>query len=184
MKTDTRKFIALADTLAKLFVSEYNTPEIRVTIAVLGKDKDGRAFPNNWSRDYSESKRSTGGCFARIFASDSCDKTRVHHYFGCYGPDVRYGEVRDYEHATRAIKRINAGMDKIREARGCTDDAADTMGRWLESAGVTEVWIRPNGTRDSGWLSDGQWETPSVGRFVDKVRQNYAQQPALEAVAA
>lgn len=170
---DPREEIALVDRLEPLrphSTYEMNGPEIRVTIARL---EPGKGTPRNFRLDSDTPKTSAGGCYARIFASASSYHTGTQgNLFGSYGPDVSYGDLRDYQHGQRALQRIEKRVEAIYRTRGGAADAADSMGRWLEATGIRRVFLRPDKGRHTSWLSEGEWLQLTVGEFVNRVRAN------------
>ncbi len=144
-------------------------PDIKVTIAVLSE----KNTPQNWSIGYETPKSSNGGCRARIFASDGDYHEKYQaNLFGWYGSEISYGDLRQYEHGARAVKRIDARMEEMYRVRGGVSDAAESMGRFLEACDISEVWMRPENYRGDSWLSKGEWLTITVGEFVNRVRAN------------
>lgn len=173
MKTKNKNGeIALVNTINKLHPASHWTtcgPEISVTIAVLS-EKD---TPQNWSMNYDTAKSSVGGCRARIFASDGNYHEKYQaNLFGWYGPEIGYGDLREYEHGARAVKNIGKRLEEIYRDRGAEVDAADSMGRFLEACNIDQVWMRPNHDSNRSWLSEGDWRQLSVGEFVNLVRSN------------
>jgi len=169
-KPKSNGLVALADAMPELRYRENALTQIKVTIARL-KAEPNYSHPVNWRLDYEESKSSTGGCFARIFAAQRYGTNEHYSLFSHYGPEISYGDDhRDYEHGARAIKSITDRMDAMYATRGPAVDTADSMGRWLEASGITKVWHRPEEYRDSGWLSEGEWQQASIGSFVSMVR--------------
>ena len=137
--------------------------EIRVTIAVL---EEGKPHPRNWSLSSCDNPRkSFGGCFARIYASKDFGSI-----FSLYGPEITYGDLRDYHHGAAALKAIGARLEKLRLTRGPAVDPADDMGRWLEACGVKQVWFRPDHSKHESWLHKGDWSARNLGDFVYLVR--------------
>lgn len=111
----------------------------------------------------------TGGCFARVFRSDSLGDVR--NYFGHYGPEIFMGDLNSYAHGFRAMKMIEKNLEKMYQTRSSAKDCAEEMGRWLEAAGVTEVYIRPEDSKNEQWLHKGDWRILDIGRFIYEVRQ-------------
>lgn len=178
MKTaKTQTLIAMVDTLQPLRPSDFNAPEIRVTIARLNPEDNK---PRNWSLDYQEPKNSTGGCFGRAF----CSSYKPEVYFSWFGPEITYGDLNQYNHASRALKTIGARLDKISATRGASADAAECFGRWLEACGIEKVFVREPDCRAT-WLNEIDWQQWSIGRFVHEVRALYPKTEATaEAVAS
>ena len=147
----------------KLPVSEWNTADISVHVSPL-RTENGKTFPINWSHSYDEPKSSNGGLFARVFRSHYDGKG----LFGSYGPSLSYAALPQYEHAARALARVEKKTDAMRDLRGPAADAADELGRWLEAAGVSEVWVSRDRITNS--LADADWQILSPGQLVCAVR--------------
>ena len=159
--------VAICHDIPKLEpVPEYSTGnEIKVTIGVL---EDGVSHPRNFSTSSSTPKNSAGECSARIFTTHDGKQT----CFWSYGPQISYGDLNDYAHGVRALKRIAKNLHKIYNVRGNCLDAADEMGRWLEACKVKKVFIRPDGESRKSWMNEGRWDELSIGAFVQRVRAN------------
>lgn len=173
---DNRTLVAMVSDWRELLVREWDSPDIMVTVAVL---KDGKATPSNWSLDYDEAKTSTGGCYARVFASGSGNGVLFSHY----GPDVRYGDLRDYAHAMRALKLVVGRMEKMHAVRGSASDEASNFGRWLEATGVDKVYVTLEKSHSS-WLNEQNWTVWTIGRFVNELRAKFPKVEAVEQATA
>lgn len=179
MKTTKKKLIAfIAKPLELLVHREWSGPEIRCDIGTHDVDAGDRS-PRNWRLDYDEPKTSTGGCFARIFASQAYANSPSVGIFSQKGPEISYGDLRDYEHAARALKRIDSRMESIRSVRGPTLDAADSIGRWLEACGVSEVWIAAGPMGNS--LSGCDWHVLAIGAAVYRIREVMPERASAQA---
>jgi hypothetical protein len=167
MSTNKAIEVAICHGLLKLTpVPEYSTgQEIKVTIGVL---EDGVSHPRNFSTTMSTPKASAGDCSARIFTTHD----GKHNLFGSYGPQITCGDLNDYVHGVRALKRIAKNLTKIWKVRGPALDAADEMGRWLEACKVKKVFIRPDGESRRSWMNEGKWDELNIGTFVQRVRAN------------
>ena len=167
MSTKKAIEVAICHDMPKLTpVPEYSTgQEIKVTIGVL---EDGVSHPRNFSTTMSTPKASAGNCSSRIFTTHDGHAN----LFGSYGPEIRYGDMNDYAHGLRALKRIAKNLTKIWKVRGPALDAADEMGRWLESCKVKKVFIRPAGESRRSWMNEGKWDELNIGTFVQRVRAN------------
>lgn len=143
-----------------------------VRIARLASPEEtGNPGPRNWSRSYDEPKNSTGGCSGRIFAT-KWETEPARAIFGYYGPEyVTGGSLADYVHGVRALTRIERELARIQGSRGPARDAAEEMGRFLEAAGVSEVWFDERKI-SSGWLTDGDWQAIPVGELIRRVREH------------
>jgi hypothetical protein len=165
--------IALVNTQDKLIKPSENynrkEPEISVSIARLEIHENGSKTPLNYSHKYDESESVSGGQFARIFASYSTYENKTKGLFGYYGPSISWGGRHDYERAAKGLSKVEKRLEKIYQDRGNAIDPADEMGRWLEAAGIEEVWSRP--THENGeWLNKGEWKQESIGHFINRVR--------------
>ena len=147
----------------RLPVSDYNITDIAVYVSPL-RTENGKTFPINWGHSYDEPKSSNGGLWSRVFRS-SYDGKGV---FGAYGPALSYAGRSQYEHAARALARVEKKTEEMRGLRGPAADAADEMGRWLEAAGVSEVWVSRHRVTSS--LADADWQILSPGQLVCAVR--------------
>ena len=165
----TKKLIALVDTFDMLCAHDMHQ-EISIHIAHLGAD----GKPRNYRLDSCDPTATTGGCHARMWADRNFEgQGKV--YFGAYGPEISHGDLADYAHGVRACKLVSARLARISAARGYTDDAAESFGRWLEACGITAVYVRPADHRGSSWLSEGQWQIWTIGKFVNEARAKYPQ---------
>ena len=167
--------------------SNYNltSPEIMVQIATLrvrpAKDGvEGVEDIMGFSVSYDTPKTSVGGCFSRIFPSSHGDGVDAN-LFNHYGPNISYGDVRQYEHAARAMGSITMRMKVMSDKRGYADNAADRMSRWLEATRVKEVYLM-RAPYDEMGKYHGDNEILTVGEFVNRVRQNLYVAPAAVAV--
>ena len=107
-----------------------------------------------------------------IWANDSSFNEGIKaNYFGAYGPDISLGDLPKYQHGARALERIAKRTTKLFATRGHPVDAADECGRWLEACDVDKVFIRPENSRDKGWLNEGDWEILTVGDFINRLRK-------------
>ena len=162
-------FVALVDRFDQLEARDYQNPNIKITIAVLGE----KGAPRNWSRGPvgAEPANSTGGMFCRLWAYKSSTEN-VSVMFSCYGPEITFGDQSDYEHAARACKLVNARLHKTYQTRGNPLDEADHLGRWLEACGVSTVFIRPADDHHT-WLNEGEWEQWTIGRTIQEARAKF-----------
>ena len=154
-----------------------NNTDIEFIIATLSP----KGTPQNFSfdRQMDFPKTCTGGCHARIWASETSGQ--VYHYFSHYGPDVTYGDsLADYEYALRAYKTVRRYSDAIYKIRGSTNDAATLAGQWLEACGIEKVWTRPDSSKHVSWLNEGDWEQWDIGRTVNEIRARYYKLPELQ----
>jgi hypothetical protein len=178
MKTAKRKLIGLVGCFGKLepCTTFGQTKEISVSIAIL----DDKGRPNNWRRDR-EFPSETGGQRARIFACDSgFSRDLDGNLFSNYGPDISYCDSSDeYLDAGKMLAKVAKRISDMYAVRGNAVDAAESMGRWLEACGVTEVYMRPGNDRET-WLTEGEWKILTIGYFVQKVRENLFRYPARE----
>ena len=165
--------------LEQLKPAAYNRNEIRVDIGTLD-EKDGK--PRNFLADSDTPRNSTGGCFARIFASEYGEGTGAN-LFNHYGPACTWAHLEEYEHAVRALKRIQAAHKEFYATRGNAVDAAEEMGRFLEACGVKRVFMRPDDETNTGWMNKGEWLDLSVGDFVSRVRRNLYVAPMKQELA-
>lgn len=177
-----RKFIALCEHLPQLTAhTDYraNAPTITVTIAVTESEND-HVTPRNWSGPhYDEPKNSVGGCYCWLYGTTTADKhvpgLRVPTViFSYYGPDVKYGTTRHYQHGMRALRRVQKGMDARYREFGPAADAGASLDRWLTACGLRGkcVYVRPEGhPRDAsgGWLNKGEWDVLTITEFVARV---------------
>jgi len=147
----------------KLPVSDYNVADIAAYVSPL-RTENSKTFPINWSHSYDEPKNSNGGLWSRVFRSNYDGKG----LFGAYGPALSYAKLAEYEHAARALARVEKRIDAMRDLRGPAADAADELGRWLEAAGVSEVWVSRERITNS--LADADWQILSPGQLVCAVR--------------
>ena len=178
MKPPKQVEVAMCTKVEKLVPGEWSSNEISVHIGKLD-ETDGK--PRNFRHDYETPKTSTGGCFARIFASSSGCGANAN-LFGSYGPETNFGQIAEYEHGARALKLIAKRMQSIYEVRGNALDAADEMGRWLECCGVEQVYTRDAGV-DNEWHHKGEWKVLTIGQFVRLVRVNlHVKHAEVEAV--
>lgn len=169
----TQKQFAMCAKLEKLFSASFNSNEIRVDIC--GIDEKTQT-PRNFRLDYETPKTSNGGCFAKIFASDSGDGLNCN-LFSWYGPELAYPDQNDYRHGLRAMERISKRMDGIYATRGNATDAAQAMGQFLEASDVEFVYVRPDGSKAESWLNRGEWEKLTIGSFIERVRRNLKVNP-------
>lgn len=144
-------------------------PEISVAIGRLEANSDGAKTPRNYSRQYDEPDNTSGGQFARIFASHSTYENKTKGLFGYYGPSIAYGNRRDYERAGKGLAKVEKNLEKAYQERGNASDPAEEMGRWIEACGIKEVWSRPDG-KDNEWLNKGEWRQETIGQFVNRIR--------------
>lgn len=167
--------IALAQHWNPLRPHQFNSNncDIEIYIATLSDKGTPRNFSFSDSMDYP--KTCTGGCFCRIWASESDGK--IYHYFNSYGPEINHGGLADYEYAVRALKVVNKRSEAIYRQRGVTDDVATLAGQWLEACGVTQVYVRPDSSRHVSWLNEGEWNVWDLGRTVNEIRQKYYKLP-------
>ncbi len=149
--------------LEMLRASDYNSNDIRVTIGRMGKD----GAPRNWSLNYDEAKTSTGGCYARVFASGNRDGSVWKVLFGSYGPEATFADMGDFEHGLRALKLIQKRLEAMRDVRGPIFNALEHVQRWLEATGVSVVLVRPDKSQEE-WLNRGEWLSLPIGRFVQE----------------
>lgn len=186
MKSPSQKFVAMIGNPLpeRLTYREIDCPEIRATIVPLVVSDQsktlGKTHPINFSLSYDTPKNCNGGLYAQVFARSYGDETKDNGgIFSHYGPDIHYGDARQYAHGARALARVEKRLEEMQTVRGYTQDAAELFGRWLEACGVSEVWApRSNG---SGWLSDTDWQVLTVGEFVTVVRASLARK-TLQAV--
>jgi hypothetical protein len=144
-------------------------PEISVSIGRLEANSAGAKTPRNYSHQYDEPDNTSGGQFARIFASFSSYDNKTSSIFAYYGPSIAYGAEKDYERAAKGLSKVAKKLDKIYELRGSTIDTADALGRWLEATGIESVWSRPDG-QDNEWLNKGEWRQETIGSFINRIR--------------
>lgn len=148
---------------------EYNyavkEPEIKVRIMRL--DADGT--PRNFSHQYNEVINSAGGCFGHIWSAKR--EQGAEGVFSWVGPDVMHGSENDYRVALAGVERVGKKMEKMRDERGAPSNACDSLGRWLEACGVKKVMYRPEGSKNEGWLTRGEWTTVSAGTFIEMARR-------------
>ncbi len=169
------KYIALVNSLPQLVARrEWRSgdPVIEIAIGVL-KEEDGKTAPRNWHLDYNESPKSRGGCEARLYGAVSSDKPDA--LFGYHGPAISYGNLRNYQHAVKALKLIEKGLEYERQIAPHVRavDAVEALRRWLYACnlkGENAVWMRPEGYSGSGLLTAGPWLQYSIEEFVDVVR--------------
>ena len=145
-----------------------SSPDIEIYISRL--HEDGK--PRNWSLDYEEPKNSTGGCFCRMWAHFNCDKQESV-LFSNYGPCLSHGTEKDYKHGLNAARVVGKRLEDMYRIRGCVKDAGEECGRWLEATGIKSVYMRPEGVRDSGWLSEGEWQVKDIGQFLYDLRNKF-----------
>lgn len=159
-------FIAIVDSMVDLRVSDYNTPEIRVTIGVLDP-KDGK--PRNWGQSsHTEAGVfDAGGCFATLYAGT------YGLYFSHYGPACSHADLQHYEHGIRALKTISKRLGEMWKTRGSAPDAAVELGQWLEACGVSRVFMRPEGERRDQWLTDGTWKELTIASLIAETRRHF-----------
>jgi len=139
--------------------------DIELIIARL--DADGT--PRNYGHQFEERGDVAGGHQMRLWVFQSCDGPDT--VASSRGPVISYGgETDDYVRAAAGMKRVDKAIEKMRTVRGPSADAADALGRWLEACGVDTVFIRPEGSRNEGWLNKGDWDRVSCGSFVSRVR--------------
>lgn len=82
--------------------------------------------------------------------------------------NARNGEPDNAKSPTLADLRDGAiAMKSLRSSRS----GAESVGRWLESIGVTRVYLRPDKDRRDDWLSEGKWQKLSVGDFVSMLER-------------
>jgi hypothetical protein len=164
---------------AKIAFGEH--PEIQVHIGMLDpKDCKPRNFSlSSLPFDADLNKAFAGNCHARIWASDNGN------IFSDYGPDIHWGDLREYEYALKAVKRIAKNWEAIKAVRAYSRNEAESMGRWLECCGVFRVFLRPEG-EEREWMSEGAWHDLSIGDFISRCdRALYVKtEPAAEPVAA
>jgi hypothetical protein len=172
-----RKFIALCENLPQLTaVNDYaysNVATITVTIATL-EEENGMTSPRNWLRHSDDPKNSVGGCYCRMFGSTLAGAPVVH--FSHFGPDIRFGAERDYQHALRALRRVQKGMDARYREFGPAEDAGASLDRWLCACGLKGkcVWTRPERNLEpTGWLNRGEWEQLTITEFVARVVEKF-----------
>lgn len=152
-----------------------NSVDITLTIGTLEKEHE---WPRNWLRRHDDTN-TPGGCSCRVWVSEFQTKPLT----SWYGPNINYGGIEDYAHALAAMKRIATRLNRMNDARGCTDDAAEFLGRFAEAAGITKIFTRPEG-REREWHNEGAWETIIIGAMIRRVRTCYPQVDAKPAEAS
>jgi hypothetical protein len=125
--------------------------------------------PRNYSHQYEEREDTAGGCKARLWGHQwGDDKPRT--LLATHGPDITSGDLDDYERAVKGMRKMAKALAAMETQRGGSIDASESLGRWLEACGVTQVYSRPDGERNHGWLNKGEWRVESTGQFLYRVR--------------
>ena len=145
----------------------FNKPEPEIRVRIMRLEADGA--PRNFSRNYCEVENSAGGVCAWVWAFKTEEKTDA--IFSWAGPDVHRGNVSDYRVALAGMEKVERKMEKMRDERGAPSNACDSLGRWLEACGVKKVMYRPEGSKNEGWLTRGEWVTVSAGTFIEMARR-------------
>lgn len=174
MKLIAPKLIAIVDSLAlKPATPDIYTDgkDIVLRIGKLESDRETtRETPRNYSHQYEEREDTAGGQSARIWSTRWKSDPLTASF--CYrGPDIHGGELREYRRALKGMEKVDRRLESMRETRGPSVDAVDSLGRWLEACGVSEVWFRPPGEERAEWLNRGEWKSETTGSFVYRVRQ-------------
>lgn len=143
--------------------TEHSKEDIILSVMTLPDPPDIRPGPRNSRWIWDGQKFQPGGCSLRIW-SGSYGVSLV-----CNGPSVSSDDAREYLSAARALETISKRTEAMERTRGSATDAAETVARWLEACGITEVWFRP-GFRAVGWHSEGTWERELPGLTVSRIR--------------
>lgn len=140
---------------------DHSREDIQLSIMSLPAEPDGRPGPRNSRWDWDGPKFQPGGAYCRLWSG----------FYGvsmiCNGPLVHSDDAREYLSAARALETISKRTEAMGRIRGSAPDAAETVARWLEACGVSEVWFRPN-FRSYSW--QGDWERESSGATVSRIR--------------
>lgn len=139
----------------------------RVKIAVEEATSMGQTRPAIWYLSpQGEPAYSCGGCTVRVFSHRSEINGPIYSFAGLIGPDVVLGELADYEHGARAMRRVAEEIREIEAQRGPHRDAAEQMGRLLEACGIERVYVEQDPDANGN-----PWRILTVGALVESVRR-------------